>query len=170
VSVSPSQLDKVFALLVLTASSLAHAQDTAQPSHANFSGRWKMVKQKSDFGTFKMPDIVVRVIDQHDPTMNVHTVQTSGTKTTTNDVLYMTDGSPSSNVINGRDATSKTFWDGPALNVRTTMKNAKNQDVTMEERYELSEDGSTLTTTSHIITEKGEATLKLVSEKEKTGS
>ena|SRR5436305_14458217 len=129
-----------------------------------------MVKEKSDFGTFKMPDIVVRVIDQHDPTMNVHTVQTSGTNTVTNDVVYMTDGSPSTNVINGRDATSKTFWDGAVLNVRTTMKNAKNQDVLMEERYELSEDGSTLTTTSHITTEKGEANLKLVAEKEKTGS
>ena len=129
-----------------------------------------MVKEKSDFGTFKMPDIVVRVIDQHDPTMNVHTVQTSGTNTVTNDVVYMTDGSPSTNVINGRDATSKTFWDGAVLNVRTTMKNAKNQDVLMEERYELSEDGSILTTASHITTEKGEANLKLVAEKEKTGS
>src|SRR3982751_6545456 len=121
-------------LLVLLGKSFVFGQDTPSTSHPNFSGRWKMVKEKSDFAKFAVPDIVVRLIDQHDPTMNIHTVQTTGTKTTSNDVTYMTDGSPSNNVINGRDAASKSFWDGSVLNVRTTMKNAKNEDVLMEER------------------------------------
>src|SRR5690348_14572614 len=85
------------------------------PAHANFSGRWRMNKEKSDFAKFKVPEMIVRVIDHHDPTMNVHTVQTSAGKTSSSDVSYFTDGSISTNVINGRDATSKSYWDGAAL-------------------------------------------------------
>jgi hypothetical protein len=139
------------------------------PAHANFSGRWRMSKEKSDFAKFKMPDMIVRVIDHHDPTMNVHTLQTVGGKTNTTDVSYFTDGSTSSNVINGRDATSRTYWDGTALVVRTEMKTAKNEDEQIEDRYELSGDGATLTTTSHVVTSKGDVTMKLVCDKEKVG-
>src|SRR3954454_24772118 len=85
------------------------------PGHANFSGRWRMDKEKSNFAKFKMPDMIVRVIDHHDPTLNVHTVQTMAGKTSSSDVSYFTDGTTSSNVINGRDATSRTYWDGSAL-------------------------------------------------------
>ena len=128
-----------------------------------------MDKEKSDFAKFKMPDMIVRVIDHHDPTMNVHTVQTTGAKTNTSDVSYFTDGSTSNNLINGRDATSRTFWDGDALVVQTDMKTAKNEDEQIEDRYELSDDGSTLTTTSHVVTSKGDVTMKLVCSKENVG-
>jgi hypothetical protein len=139
-----------------------------QSAHTNFSGRWRMEKEKSDFGNFTIPDILVRVIDQHDPTMNVHTVQTNGQKTSTVDATYMTDGSVANNVINNRDATSKAFWDGNALVIRTNMKTAKNENEEIEDRYELSDDGQTLTMTSHVATEKGEATLKMVCSKERS--
>ncbi len=127
-----------------------------------------MDKDKSDFGTFAKPDIVVRVIDQRDPTMNVHTVQTNGQKTSTVDAVYTTDGSVANNVINGRDAASKSFWDGKALVIRTNMKTAKNEDEEIEDRYELSDDGQTLTTTSHVTTAKGEVTMTMVCSREKT--
>ena len=126
-----------------------------------------MEKDKSDFARFQMPDIVVRVIEQHEATMNVHTVQTSGQRTSTVDATYTLDGSESKNVINGRDAISKTFWDGGALVVRTDMKTAKSGDEQIEDRYELSDDGQTLTTTSHVVTEKGDVTMKMVCSKEK---
>jgi hypothetical protein len=139
------------------------------PAHANFSGRWRMNKEKSDFAKFKVPDMIVRVIDHHDPTMNVHTVQTNAGKTSSSDVSYFTDGSVSTNVINGRDATSKSYWDGAALVVRTDMKTAKGEDEQIEDRYELSDGGAILTTTSHVVTSKGDVTMTLVSDKEKAG-
>lgn len=126
-----------------------------------------MVKDKSDFARAAMPDIIVRVVEQRDPTMNVHTVQTTGTKTTTADVSYFTDGTEASNVINGHEATSKAFWDGSALMIRTDFKLSNGEREVVEDRWELSEDGTTLTTTSHITTSKGEANLKLVCTKEK---
>jgi hypothetical protein len=147
-----------------------NAQADLPAPKADFSGRWRMVKDKSDFGGFSIPDAVVRVIEHRDPTLNVHTIQTTKDKTTSADVSYFTDGSESSNVINGHEATSKTFWDGPALVVRTNMKDSKGEDVVIEDRWELSDDQQTLTTTSHITTPKGQVDMKLVCVKEKTSS
>lgn len=149
---------------------LVAAQSASEPVKPNFSGRWRMEKDKSYFATFQMPDIVVQVVDHHDPTMNVHTVETRGKDTTTADVSYFTDGTASKNVIKGRQAESKAFWDGPVLNIRTSEKNSKGEDVVIEDRWELSDNAETLTRTSHIITAQGSVDLKLVSQKEKTGS
>jgi hypothetical protein len=132
------------------------------PDKTDFSGRWRMVKEKSEFSGFKTPDIVTRVVDQHTPVMNVHTVQTTGTKTSISDVAYSTDGTPTDNVINGRNAQSKAFWDGPVLVIRTTMKNAKGDNELIEDRWALSDDKHTLTTTSHIETDKGQVDMTLV--------
>jgi hypothetical protein len=153
--------------VALFAPVLDQAQSTS-PAAAkpNFSGRWRMVRDKSKFGTFKMPDIIVRVIDHHDPTLNVHTVQTAGKQTTMSDVSYFTNGNESSNSINGREAESKAFWDGAALVVKTNMLTAKGENEVIEDRWELSADGKTLTTASHITTDSGTADLTLVCEKQ----
>ena len=163
-----SHLAVLFALLVASVNVTAAimGQHDAAPEHPNFSGRWRMVKEKSDFARAHMPDMIVRVIDQRNITMNVHTVQTTGTTTKSADVSYFIDGSPSTNVINNHEATSKTFWDGPALMVRTTLKLSNGDEEMVEDRWELSDDGQTLTTTSHIDTPKGSTTLKLVCQKE----
>ncbi len=127
-----------------------------------------MVKDKSSFAGFTTPDLLVQVVDDHNPTMNVHTVETKNGNTSTADVTYFTDGRESSNVVNGKDATSKTYWDGPVLVVRTDMKDSEGDDVEMEDRWELSQDKQTLTRSSHVVTSKGgEVTLTLVCQKEK---
>lgn len=136
----------------------------------DFSGRWRMVKDKSDFARAQMPDMIIRVVDQHGSVMNVHTVQTTGTKTSSADVTYFTDGSDSKNVINGHDAVSRAFWDGPALMIRTSLKLSNGDDEVVQDRWELSDDRQTLTTTSHISTSKGGADLKLVCIREQPGT
>lgn len=137
-----------------------------EPKRPNFSGRWRMVKEESDFGKFAAPDMIVRVIDQHDPTMNVHTVQTKGKNTTSADVSYFTSGEISTNNMSGRDAESKTFWDGNTLVIRTSTKNSKAEETEIVDRWDLSTDGKTLTITSHIASTSGGADLKLVCHKE----
>lgn len=155
-------------LAVGLGAALSPGQSVPSPVRPNFSGRWRMVKDKSNFGTFHMPDMIIQQIDHHDPTLNIHTVETIANKTNSNDVSYFTNGTESQNVISGRDATSKAFWDGPALMIRTDTKDSRGQDVTMEDRYELSADKKTLTETSHITTALGgEVDMKLVCEKER---
>lgn len=161
--ISPAKRLLAIALVVVAA---AFAQNDATATHPNFSGRWRMVKDKSDFAHAAMPDIIVRVIDQQKQTMNIHTVQTTGTVTKSADVSYFLDGSPSTNTINNHEATSKTFWDGSALNVRTELKLSNGDEEVIEDRYELSDDGNTLTTSSHISTPKGGTNMKLVCQKE----
>ena len=132
----------------------------------NFSGRWRMDKELSDFGKFTRPDIITRVVDHKDPTLNVHTVQTTGRNTSTSDVSYFTDGRPTTNLLSGRDATSKSFWDGPALMIRTETKDSKNNEIQIVDRWEISADGTLLTISSHIGGPSGGADLKLVCRKE----
>jgi hypothetical protein len=149
--------------LLLFFSLAAWALGQAKP---NFSGRWRMIKQKSEFHGFKTPDIIVRSVEHRGPTLNLHTVQTTGGQTSISDISYFTDGSTANNVINGRNAQSRAYWDGPVLVVNTEMKNTKGQPEQIEDRWELSADGQTLTTKSHIVTEKGETDLTLVCSKE----
>jgi hypothetical protein len=163
---SPRSAVVVFSFCWLTAFA-APAQEA--PKHPDFSGRWRMIKDQSQFTGFTAPDVVVRAVDHHDPTINVHTVQTTGTKTTTADVSYFTDGTEATNVMSGRNATSRAFWDGTALMIRTNTTDSKGEDVEILDRWELSSDGKILTNTSHITSTKGEADLKLVCEKEATG-
>ncbi|HEX4229028.1 MAG TPA: hypothetical protein VHZ07_10180 [Bryobacteraceae bacterium] len=147
---------------------LSSAQAVPSPLRPNFSGRWRMVKDKSNFATFHMPDMIIQQIDHHDPTLNIHTVETVANKTNSNDVSYFTDGKESENVISGRDASSKAFWDGPALMIRTETKDSRGENITMEDRYELSADKKMLTETSHITTALGgDLTMKLVCQRER---
>jgi hypothetical protein len=134
----------------------------------DFTGRWRMLKDQSDFHGFRRPDMIIRVVDHHDPTMNVHTIQTAGQKTATSDISYFTDGSITKNAINGREAESKCYWDGSALVVRTSMKTSTGEDELVTDRWELSTDKQVLTISSHIETEKGAVDMRLVCAREKT--
>ncbi len=125
-----------------------------------------MLKDQSDFHGFREPDMIIRVVDDHDPAMNVHTIQTAGEKTTTSDLTYFTDGSITKNTVNGRDAESKCYWDGPVLVVRTSLKTATGEDELVTDRWELSPDKQTLTISSHIDTDKGGVDMKLVMARE----
>lgn len=145
------------------------AQTPGAPPRTDFSGRWRMVKDRSDFGAFNVPDIIVRAVDQRLQTMNVHTVQTTGSKTSAADVSYFTDGSVTKNVINGRDAESRAFWDGSTLVIRTSMTDSKGDPEEITDRWDLSDDQNTLTTNSHIVTTRGGADMKLVCTREKAG-
>lgn len=138
------------------------ASALAQSPKPDFSGRWRMEKDKSQFSGFKAPDIITRTVDQRGVIMNVHTVQTSGQKTSISDVSYNIDGETTQNIISGRDAESKTYWDGPVLVVRTTTKTSKGDSEVIEDRWALSDDKQTLTTTSHVETDKGEVDMTLV--------
>lgn len=148
---------------------LSHVQAQSAIEKTDFSGRWRMVKSKSEFAGFKTPDIVTRLVEQHGFIMNVHTVQTLGEKTSISDVSYSIDGTPTQNVVNGRDAESKTFWDGPVLVVRTTMKTSKGDPEVIEDRWALSDDKQTLTTSSHVETDKGGVDMTLVCARQTTG-
>jgi hypothetical protein len=160
---SRSNLLSLLAMVLVT---LAAFSQTPAPK-PDFSGRWRMIKDKSEFSGFKTPDLVTRSVEQRGVIINVHTVQTLEQKTSIADVLYNLDGEPTQNVVNGRNAESKTFWDGNVLVIRTSMKTASGDPELVEDRWALSGDKDTLTTTSHIETAKGEVDMTLVCGRQK---
>lgn len=153
-------------LSLLLLAGLAAAPSSSEKP--DFSGRWRMLKDKSEFSGFKIPDIITRAVEQHGVIMNVHTVQTVGQKTSISDLSYSIDGTPTQNVVNGRDAESKTFWDGAVLVIRTSMKTSSGDPESIEDRWALSDDKQMLTVTSHIETDKGEVDMTLVCSRENT--
>jgi len=157
----------LFTLTAIVSNAQAPRTPGALPK-TDYSGRWRMVKDQSDFHGFKQPDMIIRIVDHHDPAMNVHTIQTTGQKTITSDITYFTDGSITKNIINGREAESKCYWDGPVLVVRTSMKTSTGEDELVTDRWQLSPDKHTLTIDSHIETEKGAVDMKLVMAREQS--
>ncbi len=149
---------RILAAVILAASYLA-AQSESKP---NFTGKWQMNSQKSDFGKFPMPTSITRTIVQKDPELTVETTQRGASGEQTARVVYRTDGVDTKNQLSSGEGVSHAFWDADVLVIRTTMKNAAGVDILMEERWSLSADRQTLTTLSHIETSKGGADLKLV--------
>jgi hypothetical protein len=146
-------------ILFLALSPAAFAQASPKP---NFSGVWEMDAAKSDFGKFPMPTTITRVITQQGPDLKIETTQRSATGEQTSQVRYRTDGGETTNQLSSGTGTSHAFWDDNTLVIRTTMKGKNDVDIQMEERWDLSADVKTMTTTSHIVTSKGSADLKLV--------
>jgi len=158
-----STMRRIALLLIVTLFATFAAAQTDDKT--NYSGEWRMIKEKSDFGKFTAPDSLVRTVDQKDVTINVHTAQTGPAGKASADVIYYTDGRESVNEIRGRESKSHCFWDGNVLVIRTIAKASNNTPIETEERWELSEGGKILTMTSHMETELTQADFKLVCER-----
>jgi hypothetical protein len=152
----------IFLLLLSGFLFSASAQPQEKP---NFAGDWQMDAARSDFGKFPVPTTILRKIVQNGPDLTIDTTQRASSGEQTARVHYRMDGGETTNQLASGPATSHAFWDGRTLVIRTTMKGKGGIDVLMEERWDLSPDGKTLTTTSHIETSKGSTDLKLVCEK-----
>jgi len=153
-----------FLLLLSTVFFAAFGQTQGKP---NFTGEWQMDSARSDFGKFPIPTAILRKIVQNGPDLTIDTTQRASNGEQTARVHYRTDGGETTNRLASGPASSHAFWDGQTLVIRTTMKGKGDIDVLMEEHWELSHDGKTLTTTSHIETSKGSTDLKLVCDKVK---
>jgi len=149
-------------VFLLVAAAAGFAQSDTK---TNYSGAWRMMKEKSDFGKFTAPDSLVRTVDQKDVTINVHTAQTGPAGKASADVTYYTDGRESINEVRGRESKSHCFWDGSVLVIRTYAKASNNTPIETEERWELSSDGKILTMTSHMETGLTQHNFKLVCER-----
>jgi hypothetical protein len=147
------------ALVVLSVGTLA-AQ--AKP---NFSGEWKLAPAKSDFGMMPAPSSGVQKITHNEPQLKVVNTQTSDQGTNTTESSYTTDGKVCVNPGRMGDTKSTLKWDGSALVTETKM-DFQGTEVTITNRWVLSDDGKTLTVNMHFSTPMGEGDAKMVYEKQ----
>jgi len=149
----------LFPLVLLT---VAFGMAQAKP---NFSGTWKVNMAKSDFGALPAPDSRTDKIMHEDPDLKVHVAQISQMGEINYDAVYTTDGKESTNSINGNVFKSTVKWDGDDLSL-DTKGSFNGNDVTIKDRWTLSEDGKTITVQRHFSSTMGETDQKVVFEKQ----
>jgi hypothetical protein len=133
-------------LLAVVGLALLATQVSAQ-AKPNFSGEWTMVPEKSSFGMMPTPTSMTRTITHKDPAVKIITTQTSGALgDTTVETNFTTDGKPQSNIVTGTPMSTTGGRDGAAMTFHSTLTQ-QGADVIVDDRYELSDGGQTLTVT-----------------------
>lgn len=149
--------------LVITLVALSVGTLFAQ-SKPNFSGEWKMVPSKSDYGMMPAPTTAVQKISHNDPELKVVNTQTGDQGTFTTESTYTTDGKECVNKGRMGDVKSTLKWDGNALVIDSKM-DFQGNEVAITNKWTLSEDGKTLTMNMHFASSMGEGDAKIVYEK-----
>jgi hypothetical protein len=131
----------------------------------NFSGEWKMNTAKSEFGMMPAPTSAVQKITHNDPELKVTSTQVSERGEFTSNNSYTTDGKECVNKGRMGEIKSKLKWDGDSLVIESKADFGGN-DVTITDKWALSEDGKTLTINRHFASAQGEGDTKQVYEKQ----
>ncbi|MEK7404821.1 MAG: hypothetical protein AAB225_06905 [Acidobacteriota bacterium] len=147
---------RYIALLGLLALSLAFAQ-----SKPDLTGSWKVDNSKSNFGALPPPQSLVNKIDHKDPTLKITSITVGDSGERTFELAFTTDGKENTNSIGSIEIKSKVRWEGRDLLMEHTAG-----EVTLKDKWTLSEDGKTLTLVRQWSGSQGETTQTLVSEKQ----
>lgn len=131
----------------------------------NFTGEWKMVPGKSDFGQMPAPSSIVQKVTHSDPELKVEQTRTSDRGEFTTSMTYTTDGKECINKTRMGEWKSTLKWDGDIL-VIETKADFQGNPVTMTNKWSLSEDGKTLTVDGHASSSMGDMDSKTVYEKQ----
>jgi len=150
--------------LMLAAMSLVLCAALAQ-AKPNFNGEWKLNASKSDFGMMPAPTSLVLKITHSDPDMKVVRTQVGEQGEFTNESAYTTDGKECVNKSRFGETKSTLKWDGDVLVINSKM-DFQGNEVTITEKWSLSEDGKTLTQNRHFSTSQGEGDVRTVLEKQ----
>jgi len=127
----------------------------------DFSGTWKMDADKSVFGPIPPPTSMTLVIDHKEPDISVSQTSTGpgGDQNTTS--KYSTDGKETINNFMGTEVRSKAHWDGSTLGIDSSL-NAGGGPVKVTSKWNLSDDGKTLTDAVNISSPQGDVDMTYV--------
>lgn len=122
----------------------AAAGSVAAQTIPNLSGTWVLQVAQSDFGPIPAPESRTDVINHAEPRLTItRTVMAQGTESRL-ELTYLVDGEPHKNSAGGAELTSRLRWEGATLIMASVASGAQGE-VTITDRYTLSEDGRTLT-------------------------
>ncbi len=131
----------------------------------NLTGEWKLNTAKSDFGEMPAPTSMTQKITHEDPKLKVAVQQSGEMGDFEYESNYTTDGQESTNTIRDNPSKSIVKWDGDVLTFDTKGRFGDN-DFTMQDKWSMSADGKVLSIERHFSSSWGEATHKLVLEKQ----
>lgn len=121
----------------------------------NFSGEWTLDATKSEFGPMPPPSAMTRKVEHNDPSLE-YTQETSGGQNGDQSIKmkYSTDGTETTNDMMGNPLKTTAKWDGSAL-VITGKADFGGNEITLTDKWTLSDDGKVLTDALHIDSPQG---------------
>ncbi len=149
---------RVAAAAALAVAIAASADAQTRP---NLSGTWVLQAAQSEFGQLPAPESRTDVIDHREPRLTITRTAVAQGQESRLDLVYVVDGEPHRNTAGGAELVSRLHWDGAAL-VMVSIASAPQGQVTITDRYTLSEDGRTLTQARTIGIEGQELTQRMV--------
>ncbi len=148
---------KKLLLLALAFSLGAFCQD----GKPNFSGTWELQIDKSDFGPLPAPQSQTMVVDHQDPKLKVSVTAKTAQGDRSSERVMTTDGQENINQVGGNEWKSVSRWVQKLL-VTDVSFDMQGNKVKMNDKWQLSEDGKTLTMNRTYKSDMGEAEQKLV--------
>jgi hypothetical protein len=144
--------------VMLVAAAVACSAQEAKP---DFSGKWVLNVEKSEFAPLPPPESGSRVIDHKDPKMKITETNKGqrGERTTEREIT--TDGQENKNTFPNGEYVSKSHWNGSKLVTEGRLQ-LQDNEIGIKETTELSKDGKTLTLKRQLSSPQGEAVQKLV--------
>ena len=130
----------------------------------NFSGEWKMIPAKSNFGLLPAPESFLRKIAHSEPNITIEEEQLANGTESKSKRNVRTDGHPVALEINGSPVTAAVAWDDNDLIAITSLDN--NTGLKFTDRMSLSEDGKLLTSKVAITSFQGDVELIVVFERQ----
>ncbi len=131
----------------------------------NFTGNWKLNAAKSDFGAFPAPSSMTQTTTHEDPSLKVSIKMATGNGDFDMESTYSTDGKETTNSFGPNSMKSVAKWDGDILSVQTKGQFG-DSEVTIQDKWQLSEDGKTLTMRRHFASSQGELDQTVVLDKQ----
>jgi len=131
----------------------------------NFGGEWKMNSAKSKFGGFPGPDRFDQKIVHQEPNITVTTTQAGQQGEFTFEAKYTTDGKETTNKIGPGELKSTGKWEGNLFHL-VSKGSFNGNEFTLDDKWNLSEDGKTFTLNRKFSGQMGEAEQTIVLEKQ----
>jgi hypothetical protein len=131
----------------------------------NFAGDWKLNASKSEFGPFPAPSAMTQKNTHEDPSLKTAVKMATENGDFDWAADYKTDGTETSNQLGPSEMKSKAVWQEDTL-VITTKGQFGDNPVTLEDKWDLSADGKTLTIRRKWSSQQGEVEQKIVLEKQ----
>lgn len=129
----------------------------------DFSGTWKADIAKSNFGVLPAPQSATLKVEHKEPNFKLVSITVGDSGERTYELSFTTDGKECTNFVGNTEVKSVLKWEGAALVME---HKAAGGEVTLKDRWTLSEDGKTLTLVRHWSGSQGETTQTLVHEKQ----
>lgn len=133
---------------------------TPAMAKTDFTGTWKIVLDKSDFGPMPPPEKVEQTVEQKENDFKVNMTQVGQQGEVKMELSYSTDKA-TTNTFRNTPMKSTAKWDGEKLVVVSKLEFQGNE-IVIQDTWSLSDEGKTLTMDRKLNTPQGDIEMKHV--------